>query len=70
MFIFFIFFLSVGIIKKLVYETKKRIKKHNKLLYLGKNKLDGIEMLIIQAIADKIIDHNEFKAVIDEKKRL
>ena len=40
----------------------------NKLLYLGKNKLDCIEMLISQAITDTIIDHDEFKAIIDEKK--
>ena len=60
-FLFFIF-LSVAIIKKLLYETKKRKTKHNKLLYLDKNKLDCIEMLISQAITDKIIDHNEFKA--------
>ena len=32
------FSLSTGIIKKLLYETKKRKKKHNKILYLGKNK--------------------------------
>ena len=44
--VFSLFFcLSVGIIKKLLYETKRRKKKHNKLLYLAKNKLDCIEML-------------------------
>ena len=47
---------------------KQRKKKHNKLLYLGKNKLDRIEMLISQAITDRIIDHDEFKAIIEEKK--
>ena len=35
---------------------------------MGKNKLDSIEMLISQAITDRIIDHDEFKAIIDEKK--
>ena len=35
---------------------------------MGKNKLDCIEMLISQAITDGIIDHDEFKAIIDEKK--
>ena len=28
-----------------MYETKKRQKKHNEILYLGKNKLDCIEMI-------------------------
>ena len=35
---------------------------------MGKNKVDCIEMLISQAITDRIIDHDEFKAIIDEKK--
>ena len=49
-------------------KQKKRKKKHNKLLYLGKNKLDCIEMLISQAITDRIVDHDEFKAIIHKKK--
>ena len=54
--------------KKILYETKKRKKRLGKLLYLGENKSDCIEMLISQAITDRIIDHDEFKAIIDEKK--
>ena len=53
---------------KTIDETKKRKKKHNKLLYLGKNKLDCIEMLISQTIIDQIISHDELKAIINEKK--
>ena len=60
--------LSTGIIKKLLYETKKRSKKHNKILYLSKNKLDCIEMLISKAIIDLRISHEEFKMIINEKK--
>ena len=55
--------LSIGIIKKLLYETKKRKKKHNKLLYLLKDKLDCIEMLLSQSITDLNISHEEFKAL-------
>ena len=61
--------LSIGIIKKLLYETKKE-KKHIKFLYLYKHKLDCIEMLISQSITDFNISHEEFKAIINEKKRL
>ena len=43
------FSLSFGIIIKLQQETKLRKKKHNKLLYSSKNKLDCIEMLISNA---------------------
>ena len=42
--------LSFGIIIKSQQETKLRKKKHNKLLYLSKNKLDCIEMLISNSI--------------------
>ena len=59
--------LSSGVVKKLLYETQKMKKKHNKLLYLGKNKLDCIEMLISKSVQDGIIDHDEFTAIISEK---
>ena len=49
---------------------QKRKKKHNKLLYLGTNKLDCIKMLISQSIVDLNISHDEFKAIIDEKKTM
>ena len=60
--------LSIGIIKKLLYETQKRKKKHNKIFYLGKNKADSVEMLISQAIIDLDISHEESKTIINEKK--
>ena len=43
-------------------------KKHNRLLYLCKNKLDCIEMLISNSIKYGIIDHNEFLMILEEKK--
>ena len=51
-----LFSMSFGIIIKLQQETKLRKKKHNKLLYLAKNKLDCIELLISNPIKDGIID--------------
>ena len=51
-----------------MYETKKRKKKHNRLPYLAKNKLDCVEMLVSKAVIDQIISHDEFKAIMDEKK--
>ena len=53
---------------KLQQETKLRKKKHNKLLYLAKNKLDCIEMLISNSIKDEIINHDEFLEILKEKK--
>ena len=58
--------LSSRIIKKLHQETKLRKKKHNRLLYLAKNKLDCVEMLISNSIEDEIISHDEFLAILKE----
>ena len=55
-----LFSLSFEIIIKLQQETKLRKKKHNKLLYLAKNKLDCIVLMISNSIKDGIIDHDEF----------
>ena len=63
------FCLSSGVVKKLQQETKTRKKKHNRLLYLAKNKLDCVEMLISNSIKDGIIDHNELTAIMKEKKQ-
>ena len=41
--------LSSSVVKKLQQETKTRKKKHNKLLYLAKSKLDCVEMLIFNS---------------------
>ena len=69
--VFSLFFcLSFGVVKKLQQETKARKKKHNKLLYLAKNKLDCNEMLVSKSIMDGIIDYNEFLAIMKDKKRL
>ena len=42
------------------FKKLKQGKKHNKLLYLAKSKLDCIEMLISKSVEDGIIDHYEF----------
>ena len=62
-----LFCLSSGVVKKLQQETKTRKKKHNRLLYLAKNKLDCVETLVSKSVQDGIIDHNEFLEIIKEK---
>ena len=47
---------------------QKRERKNNKLIYLCKDKLDCIEMLISQSITDLNVSHEEFKAIMNEKK--
>ena len=63
----FLFCLSSDVVKKLQQETKIRKKKQNRLLYIAKNKLDCIEMLVSNSVMDGIIDHNEFSAIIKKK---
>ena len=40
------------------------------MFYLAKNKLDCVETFISKLAEDGIIDHNEFLAIMKEKKRL
>ena len=44
-----VFSLTTGIIKKLLKETRKKKKKHSKIIMLAKSKLNSIESLMSQA---------------------
>ena len=58
--------LATGIIKKLLKVTRKKKKKHNKIVVLAKSKLNSIETLISQALIDLDISHKEFKTTVNE----
>ena len=62
-----IFFLTTGIIKKLLSITRNKNKKHHKILTLAKIKLNSIETLVSQALIDMEISHGEFVAIFKEK---
>ena len=47
--------------------TKKRKKKHNKIITLAKSKLNTIETLLSSALNDSKISHEEFSNIITEK---
>ena len=47
--------------------TKKRKKKHNKIVALAKSKLNTIETLLSSALNDSKICHEEFINIITEK---
>ena len=47
--------------------TKKRKKKHNKIIALAKNKLNTIDTLLSSALNDSEISHEEFTSIIIEK---
>ena len=47
--------------------TKKRKKKHNKIIALAKSKLNTIDTLLSSALNDSKISHKEFTNIITEK---
>ena len=63
------FSLTTGIIKKLLNITRKKKKKHDKILMLAKSKFNSIETLISQALNDMEISHEEFITIFKEKDR-
>ena len=62
-----IFTISTGINKSLLNVTKKRKKKHNKIIALAKSKLNTIDTLLSSALNDSKISHGEFTNIITEK---
>ena len=64
-----VFSLSAEIIKKLLKETRKKKKKHSKIIMFAKSKLNSIETLMSQALIDLEISHKEFKTIANEKEK-
>ena len=48
---------TTGTVKKLLNVTRKKKKKHNKIVILAKSKLSSIETLMSQALIDLDISH-------------
>ena len=62
-----IFTISTGVNKSLLRVTKKRKKKHNKIIAIAKSKLNTIDTLLSSALNDSKISHEEFTNIITEK---
>ena len=62
-----IFTIGTGISKSLLKVTKKRKKKHKKIITLAKSKLNTIDTLLSSALNDSKISHEEFTNIITEK---
>ena len=62
-----IFTVTTDVVKKLLNITRKKKKKHNRIVTLARNKLNIIETLISQALIDFDISHEEFSKTIYEK---
>ena len=62
-----IFTISTRINKSLLQLTKKRKKKHDKIMALAKNKLNMIDTLLSSALNDSKISHEGFSNIITKK---
>ena len=62
-----VFTIGTGISKSLLKLTKKRKKKHNKIIVLAKNKLNTIDALLSIALNDSEISHEEFTNIINQE---
>ena len=61
-----IFTIGTCISKSLLNVTKKRKKKHNKIIVLAKNKLNMIDTLLSSALNDSEISHEEISNIINK----
>ena len=59
--------VTTCVVKKILNITRKKKKKHNKIITLARNKLNIIETLISQVLIDFDISHEEFSKIIYEK---
>ena len=62
-----VFTAYTGVVKKLLSVTKKKKKKHNKIMVFASIKLNAIETLLSGTLSDFDISHEEFTKIIDEK---
>ena len=62
-----IFTVTTGVVKKILNITRKKKKKHDKIITIARNKLNITETLISQALIDFDISHEEFSKIIYEK---
>ena len=62
-----IFTITTGVVKTLLNITRKKKKKHNKIIALARSKLNIIENFISQALIDFEKTHEEFSKIIYEK---
>ena len=62
-----IFTIGTGISKSLLKVTKKRKKKHNKIIALSKSKLNLIDTLLSSALNDSKISREDFTNIFTEK---
>ena len=63
------FSITTGFVKKFLKATRNNKKKHNKIVMLGRSKLNSIESKISKALINNEISHEDFVAILNEKKK-
>ena len=64
----FAFSLTTRIMKKLLKTTQNKIKKHNKIVIVARNKLNSIESTISKVLIGNEISHEDFTTTIGEER--
>ena len=62
------FSISAEVMKKLLKTTRNKKKKHKKVVMWARSKLNNIEKKISEALINNEINHEGFKAIINEEK--
>ena len=62
------FSLSTRLVKKLLKTTRKKKKKHDKIVMLARSKLNSIESKKFEALMNNQISHEEFMTIINEER--
>ena len=66
---YFNIFFNYRDYKKIVEVTRKKKKRHTKIVMLAKSKLNSIETLMSQTLINSDISHEEFKKILNEKEK-
>ena len=61
------FSLSTGLVKKLLKTTRDKNKKHNRIIILGRSKLNSVESKVSEALVNNEISREDFLTIINEE---
>ena len=62
------FSLSTGLVKKLLKTKRNKKKKHNKIVMVGRSKLNNTESKLSEALINNEINHEDFMTIINEER--
>ena len=63
------FSIFTGVRKRLLKTTRKKKKRHNKIVMLARSKLNSIESKIYKALINNESSHTDFETIINEDKK-